>query len=377
MERVVASLLLALAACGGGADEVPAPRTLGAAEVLSATSPEGFARADRPRAFAFPADHAPHPEFQSEWWYATGHLETEDGARFGYQVTLFRRALRPPGPRRTGSAWETGAVWMGHAALLEVERGRFHAVERFEREALGLAGASSDPLTLRVADWTLTGTGDDLFPLRVQVGDAAFALDLELTPDKPLVLQGQAGWSRKGEEPGNSSYYYSATRMATRGTLRAGERELAVTGSSWLDREWSTSVLDEGQVGWDWFAVQLDDGRELMLYRLRQADGGVSPWSSGTLVARDGSARHLALDEASIEDLARWTSPETGTTYPARWRLSVPDEGLELEVVPYAADAELRLAIRYWEGPAEVRDGSGRPVGRAYVELVGYGEGRR
>jgi len=371
VERVALALALLTAAC---APEVqPAPRrATSAAQVLTATSPEGFARADGPRAFEFPADHGPHPEFQSEWWYVTGHLQAADGERFGYQITFFRRALRPPGPARTASAWESDTVWMAHLALLEVGPRRFHAAERFEREALGLAGAGGEPLVVRVADWSFEGSGRDLFPLRARATDGELALELELGPTKPLVLQGQAGWSRKGEAPGNSSYYYSATRLATRGTLRVAGRELAVEGSSWLDREWSTSVLDEGQVGWDWFALQLDDGRELMLYQMRRRDGTPSPWSSGTLVARDGATRTLAAGDFAIEVLDRWTSPESGVVYPARWRLSVPGEGLALEVVPCAPDAELRLAFRYWEGPAEVRASDGAPLGRAYVELVGY-----
>ncbi|HVS18586.1 MAG TPA: lipocalin-like domain-containing protein [Planctomycetota bacterium] len=376
MERVALALMLCLAACAG---ETPtqAVRALSAAEVLTGTAPEGFARADRPRAFTFPADHGAHPDFQSEWWYVTGHLTNDDGARYGYQVTFFRRALRPDGPARTESAWESNVLWMGHAALLEVEPARFHALERFEREALGLAGAGGEPLVVRVADWTLEGTGRDLFPLRARAGDAPFALDLTLEPTKPLVLHGRDGWSRKGDEPGNSSYYYSATRLSTRGTLRVGEREFAVTGRSWLDREWSTSVLDEGQVGWDWFALQLDDGRELMLYELRLRDGTPSPWSSGTLVERDGTGRALTRDDFELEVLERWTSPASGAVYPARWRLRVPGEDLALELVPLATDAELRLSIRYWEGPAEVRDFGGNRVGRAYVELVGYGDDER
>jgi predicted secreted hydrolase len=372
VERV-AALLVACAACSP-AQPVQAPRALSAAELLRATASEGFARADGPRAFEFPADHGPHPDFQNEWWYVTGHLADDAGARYGYQVTLFRRALRPAGPARTDSAWECDTLWMGHAALLEIGPARFHAAERFEREALGLAGAGGEPLCVRVADWTLTGRGADLFPLRVSAGDADFALELELELAKPLVLHGEDGWSQKSAAPGNASYYYSATRLATQGTLRVDGRALAVQGSSWLDREWSTSVLDEGQAGWDWFALQLDDGRELMLYHLRGRDGRPAPQSSGTLVERDGAARALALAEFELEVLERWTSPASGVQYPARWRLRLPSAGLDLELVPESADAELDLSLTYWEGPARVLDRArgGAPVGRAYVELVGY-----
>ena len=185
---------------------------------------------------------------------------------------------------------------------------------------------------------------------------------------------GEDGWSQRGDAPGNASYYYSATRLATRGTLVLGGRALAVEGQSWLDREWSTSALDEGQTGWDWFALQLDDGRELMLYHLRGRDGRTSPLSSGTLVERDGGARRLELADFELEVLGRWTSPRSGVAYPARWRMRLPTAGLDLELVPAAADAELDLTLCYWEGPAVVLDRArgGAPAGRAYVELVGY-----
>jgi predicted secreted hydrolase len=372
VERV-AVLLALCAACAPAAPQAARP-ALSAAELLRATGAERFARADGPRAFEFPADHGAHPQFQNEWWYVTGHLVDGEGTRYGYQVTLFRRALRPAQAARTDSAWESDAIWMGHAALLEIEPGRFHAAERFEREALDLAGAGGDPLTVRVDDWSLSGQGADLFPLRVEAADASFAIELELSSEKPLVLHGQGGWSQRGSAPGNASYYYSATRLATRGTLVLGGRTLAVQGSSWLDREWSTSALDEGQTGWDWFALQLDDGRELMLYHLRGDDGRTAPQSSGTLVERDGSARPLALADFELEVLERWTSPESGVRYPSRWRLRLPSQGLEFELVPEAADAELDLSLCYWEGPALVLDRArgGLPAGRAYVELVGY-----
>lgn len=374
VERVAALVLVGAAAC---APERPAStdRPLSALELLAAGDSQGFERAERSRAFEFPADHGAHPGFQSEWWYVTGHLADDHGARYGYQVTLFRRALHPPGPARTDSAWECDALWMGHAALLEIAPARFHAAERFEREALGLAGAGGDPLSVRVADWSFEGRGADLFPLRLRAGDADFALALELALEKPLVLHGEGGLSRKGAAPGDASFYYSATRLSAQGTLRVGARELEVTGSSWLDREWSTSVLGEGQVGWDWFALQLDDGRELMAYQIRGSDGRPSPHGSGTLVERDGGSRALSSADFQVEVLGRWTSPASGVEYPARWRLRLPAHGLDFELVPSAADAELNLSLRYWEGPVEVRDAErgGVLVGRGYVELVGYG----
>jgi predicted secreted hydrolase len=184
-------------------------------------------------------------------------------------------------------------------------------------------------------------------------------------------LQGDRGLSRKGPEPGNASLYYSFTRMPARGTVRMAGHTLEVSGEAWMDREWSTSALGEGVEGWDWFALQLDDGRELMVYLLRRRDGTIDPFSAGTLVAADGTARRLAAKDVQVETLTHWTSPHSGVRYPARWRLSVPSAELRLELEPRLADQELRVGTRYWEGAVGVAGSSG---GRGYVELVGYGE---
>jgi predicted secreted hydrolase len=360
-------MLLALAGCG---PERPQTReALSVGEALSGAPAEGFERALEPRAFAFPADHGPHPGFRTEWWYFTGNLESTDGRRFGFQLTFFRNALAPE-PPDSPSAWAARDVWMAHLALTDVESGRFHAFDRFERGALDLAGVRPEPLAVWTGPWRAASTGGETFPLRLQAAQDDVSIDLLLEPAKDLVLQGDRGLSQKGAEPGNASYYYSFTRLATRGTVRTGEDELDVQGSSWLDREWSTSALEAGQVGWDWFALQLADGRELMLYQLRRDDGSPSSESSGTLVAADGTTRHLARDDFRIEPIATWTSPRSGAVYPARWRLTVPSESIELEVRPVLADQELDLAFRYWEGAVDV---TGTAAGRGYVELTGYG----
>lgn len=201
------------------------------------------------------------------------------------------------------------------------------------------------------------------------------ALDLSLGEGKPPVLQGEGGLSRKGPEPGNASYYYSLTRMPTTGSLQVGGERYRVSGDSWMDREWSTSALGPDEVGWDWFALQLSDGRELMLYRIRRRDGRISPYSAGTLVERDGRARPLAAGDALVEVLDTWASPRDGARYPAHWRVRVPAAALDVVVRPIVADQELNLAVRYWEGAVDVNGtAGGAPVGgRGYVELTGYG----
>ena len=361
------------------------PRTpdepaLSVAETLRTGGPgadAGYSRALAPRPFSFPEDHGSHPGFRTEWWYFTGNLAAAGGERYGYQLTLFRSALAPADAARP-SAWGTRQGWLGHLALGDARRGTFRAFERWGRESLGLAGARAEPLRIWLRDWSAEGLGPGGFPLRLRAAaneDGGYGLDLRLDEGKAPVLQGDRGLSRKSAEPGNASYYYSLPRMPTRGELTLAGRRVAVSGLSWMDREWSTSSLGRGQVGWDWFALQLDDGRELMLYRLRRADGSPDPASTGTLIERDGRTRSLAAAEASIDVLDRWTSPDSGARYPAAWRIRIPAAGLDLRVVPLLAGQELRLSFRYWEGAVRVTGTAegARPLnGRGFVELTGY-----
>jgi predicted secreted hydrolase len=367
-------LVIGLGGEGGGPPRLGG--TLSVAEALAPASTEGFERALVPRELAFPADHGPHPTFRTEWWYWTGNLRAAaDGGerRFGFQVTFFRSALAPTvAPRQ--SAWGARDVYMAHFALADVGAGRFHARDRLARGALDLAGAASEPLRVWVGDWAAEAGAPAGWPLRLRAGEGDVGVDLTLSAGKPPVLQGERGLSRKSAEPGNASYYYSLTRMPVAGAVRVDGRALAVEGLAWMDREWSTSALSPDQVGWDWFALQLADGRELMLYRLRRRDGGISPESQGTLVAADGAARVLDRDAVEVVVLDHWTSPRGGTRYPARWRLRVPAANLDVVVTPLLRDQELDLAVRYWEGAVQVEGtADGRPLaGAGYVELVGY-----
>jgi predicted secreted hydrolase len=372
--------LIALALVGAGAVTVfqrgtpeRATPALAVAQGLRG-GPDGFARALHPRRFSFPDDHGPHPEYRTEWWYFTGNLDATGGRHFGYELTLFRFGLsRKPVPR--ASHWATNQVYMAHFAVTDVADGAFHAFERLTRGALGLAGAQAAPLRVWVEDWSVQGSGEQTFPLHLKAAEHGVAIDLALTTAKVPVLQGDAGFSRKSAEPGNASYYYSMTRIPTHGSLQVGGATFQVSGLSWMDREWGTSALAADQVGWDWFALQLSDGRELMFYRLRRRDGSADPFSAGTLVAEDGSTAKLASAHVRIEVLDRWRSP-SGTRYPSHWRLSVPEKALDLDIVPYLADQELDLSVRYWEGAVKVRGiAAGKPVqGEGYVELTGYGE---
>ena len=214
--------------------------------------------------------------------------------------------------------------------------------------------------------------------MQLAARDGDVAAIFQVRSVKPLVLNGEEGLSRKGREPGNASCYYSMPRLETSGTIRIGSETSRVAGLSWLDREWSTSALEADQTGWDWFALPLDDGRDLMFYRLRRSDGTADPFSSGTLVAADGSSRHLAVDEVQLASDDWWTSPAGGCRYPSRWRLRIPAEGLDLEIVPRLADQELLASVRYWEGAVSVRGMSaGSPGGSGYLEMTGYGAAER
>jgi predicted secreted hydrolase len=374
----------ALAALGGVVlagwwflDHPSAPRQskalrLQLAQVLGGEDSAGFARATRLREFRFPADHGPHPDYRSEWWYLTGNLADAAGRRFGYQWTLFRFALRPRAPHRR-SAWATRDIYLGHLAVTDVARGAFHAFERISRGALGLAGAQARPFRAWIDGWSLSAQQT---PGVWQVqGTAAQGtrLALRLKPVKPVVLQGDHGLSRKSATPGNASYYYSLPRLATSGTLTLDGVAYAVTGTSWLDREWSTSALEADQSGWDWFGLQLDDDTELMYYRLRRDGSGIDPYSSGVFVDPRGEAHALGPDDVGVEVRQTWQSPH-GARYPIRWHLSIPGMALEIDAAALVPDQELDLALRYWEGAVRLSGTrAGRPVGGyGYVELTGY-----
>lgn len=372
------ALLAALTLAAIGLERTPPAPPLAAAlsvaEAMAAGPVEGFQRVLVPRAFDFPADHGAHAGFRTEWWYFTGTLFAADGRALGYQLTFFRNALVPH-PPRTGSSLRAGWVWMAHFALSDERRGLFRSSERFAREALGLAGAEVEPFRVWVETWEALSTSAPFSPLALRAAAEGLEIDLRLEPEKGIVLQGDGGLSAKGPEPGNASYYYSMPRLATRGTVALDGERFEVEGLSWLDREWSTSALGPDLAGWDWLALQLDDGRDLMLYRLRRRDGRTGEFSGGSLVAADGTSRQLGARDFTLEARGNWRSPRGGI-YPASFRISVPSEQLALEAVPRVADQELDALVRYWEGAVRVRgsDGAGPVTGVGFLEMTGYAE---
>jgi predicted secreted hydrolase len=370
MRSVIVSLVLLFAGAAAAQHSEP-PSQL--SELLGSEADAAFARALAPRAFTFPADHGPHPEFRNEWWYVTGNLDDETGRRFGFELTFFRFSLAPTLPA-SESRWRTNQVYIAHLAVTDARAEHFHVAERYSRGALGLAGAQAEPFRVWIDDWQIAEQAkSNTWRLRAQ--DDAFGIDVELTAMRQPVLNGVDGLSQKSEDPANASYYYSITRLQTDGKLRIRDREYQVSGLSWLDREWSTSALAADQVGWDWFALQLVDGSDLMFYQLRKTDGAPDRASAGTFVDADGVASHLTADDVDMTVLDTWTSPDGGT-YPSRWRLSVPRFGLDLTATPVIANQELFTTVRYWEGAVDVAgEQHGTPItGRGYVELTGYAQ---
>ena len=366
MRRLLILLPLLFAGCS------PQPQTSqpGTAPGVPASWEQtGFLRADRSRRFNFPEDHGPHQGYRTEWWYVTGNLHAPDLRRFGYQLTLFRIALTPEAPDRSASAWRAEHVWMAHLALTDVAAGTHYAEERFSREALGLAGAQRDPLTIWLEDWRLY-RDDPRKPWRLSAGTDQFSLDLTLEPVREPVLQGDNGLSQKGSEPGNASYYYSITRLDTRGTLQRAGRTVSLQGLSWMDREWSTSALADNQAGWDWFSLQLDDGSDLMFYRLREKSGKSSPQSAGSLLQADGRLLKLHSDDVTLS-ARRWWKNSKGVAYPVAWEMVIKSLQRRFIIEALVDDQEMDLSVRYWEGAVSAKD-AGRPVGSGFLEMTGY-----
>ncbi len=365
--------ILLIGACSSDSLEVGDNDQNAATRFLTGVADSGYARVTDSRPFDFPRDHASHPEYRSEWWYFTGNLESEQGDRYGFELTFFRFALAPAAVERR-SEWGTHQAWMAHLSLTDEEQNRFIAAERFSREALGLAGSSLGPFTLRIEDWSAESGGSELFPLRLRATDEAGEIDLTLVPLKGPVAQGDGGFDRKGPEEGNASHYYSFTRLRTEGRIRVGGREAAVTGLAWMDREWGTSALSDDLEGWDWFSLQLSDGRDLMYYRLRTNTGETSPFSGGSIVDLEGNRAALAAEDVSLQILDYWQSGATGSRYPVSWTLSVPTWQLSFEIRPLLPQQELDLAVRYWEGAIIAEGTSLSPGvnGRGYLELTGY-----
>lgn len=352
--------------------------------VLNVSMPDisGYERALSPLNWDFPRDFGAHDTYQTEWWYYTGNLEDENGRHFGYQFTIFRRAISPD-VMEGASEWRDNQVYLAHFTLSDIDANQFYHSQSLSRGGADLAGALPDnanpdaPYHVWVEDWSIQAIDDESSVIRIQAAMDGAKIDLTLTQTKPPLLQGNAGLSPKSAEPGNASHYYSLSRLETKGSLSSEAGSFEVSGLTWMDHEFSTSALGEGAQGWDWFGLIFEEGYELMIGQIRLQEGGTEPAFGGKLLKPDGESIQLMADDFEIEVTDEWKSPHTQATYPAGWLIKIKtndpyfEDGLiELRLRPLMADQELTGGgIDYWEGAVRIE---GDLNGYGYAELTGY-----
>jgi predicted secreted hydrolase len=333
------------------------------------TEASGFAPVVRGKPLTFPADHGPHPEYRIEWWYLTANLTDAEGARYGVQWTLFRQAMAPAD---RGEGWASRQIWMGHAALTSAGTHRF--AERFARGGVGQAGVEAAPFDAWIDNWQIKSLADDaashllplqvLAPLQVTASAADFSYALRLDGNRPVVLQGDAGYSRKSERD-QASWYYSQPYLRVTGSIVLDGKAVDVTGQAWIDREWSSQPLASDQIGWDWFSLHLERGEKLMLFRLRHADG--KHFLAGNWIGSDG--RSQPLDPHDIVMTPTAQTRVAGRDVPTAWRIAIPSRKLAIATVPLNPQSWMDTRFKYWEGPISV---SGSHSGVGYLEMTGY-----
>ncbi len=333
--------------------------------------PSGFSRVTDPNGLTFPDGFGPHSDYQTEWWYYTGNVQTEEGRAFGFQFTIFRRSLNPEDTQRP-SSFATRDIYMAHFAVTDVAEGEFYDNERFQRGGAGVAGAQAEPYQVWLDDWGVEERAPGRYEIRAQAEEVGIHFTLNAL--KPPALHGNNGLSQKSLQPGNASYYYSQSRLETSGTVTVKGQTYDVTGLSWKDHEYGTSSLAKDAIGWDWFSLQLSDGRELMYFQIRTEDGQIEPASSGSLILEDGSIQPLMRDDVQLKVLDQWTSPTTGGVYPTAWQLTILSQQIDLTISALIPNQELNVSAVYWEGAVSATGTvAGNSItGRGYVELTGY-----
>ena len=345
---------------------------LGEERVGESARGESFARARAPARLMFPRDHGPHPRFRSEWWYFTAVLNDSKGHSFGAQFTLFRQALTPvASPAALNNPWQTNQLYMGHLAITDVSAQIHREDQRVARAHAKLAGARDAPFGVWIDGWTLGSEGESLFPMRLSAKGDGLALDLRLGGEgtKPVAVQGAAGCSAQG--PDSASYYYSLPRAPVAGSLRIDDRQIQVTGLGWIDREWSTSVLGDGIVGWNWFGLHLDSGADIMVFSLRRADGARDAFDAGTWIDVDGTVTPLGPGDFELRPGRVWRDA-AARDWPVEWTLACTHCGSGLVIEAALDDQRMDTTIVYWEGLVNVLDNDGNLRGNGYMELTGY-----
>ncbi len=318
---------------------------------------DDFANPQPNPSFDFPADHGPHPDYRIEWWYLTANLDAEDGTEYGLQWTLFRSALAPG----EAESWQSPQIWFAHAAITTPDR--HLSAERFARGGIGQAGVTPDPFEAWIDDWRMGGEDFDTLALAATAED--FSYDMTLDAQGPLVFHGDGGFSVKSND-GQASYYYSQPFYDIKGTLTLPQGPVEVTGSAWLDREWSSQPLSEGQTGWDWFSLSFETGEKLMGFQLREDDGATA-FTSGTWIMPDGQTE--AFDDGALQATPLASTEVADRDVPTTWRLTLPARDLDIEIEALNPTAWMDTSVPYWEGPVHV---SGSHTGRGYLEMTGY-----
>jgi predicted secreted hydrolase len=381
--------LLMLIACDRTLPEAPLAQ---AAVFASAPDDGSFLQVIGPRGWSFPRDHGRHDGFRTEWWYFTGNVRTAAGRRFGYQLTFFRTAMDAQ-PATRPSPWGLNDIYFAHAAISDLAGNRFIFKDRLERGREGLAESSDQTMDVKLLDWSAKFEDAPTQPnisatpqseqnvaqrnnniIHLIASENDFAIDLKCAPGRGPVLQGPGGVNAKGNQIGQASYYYSQTRLPTAGSLTIAGEKFDITGITWMDHEFSSDALSSQQSGWDWMGLSLDNGDDLMIYRLRNL-AGQTDYLSGTRVTSDGEPHYLTASQIQMRGSSPWTSPVTGGAYPQRWQLQI--EGMPAMVVQSAMpNQELQTTnstkISYFEGAADVLDSQGHPIGQGYLEMTGY-----
>jgi predicted secreted hydrolase len=374
---VVVVVLIGFSLIDGGSGQITAEARLSP----NTPSIDGYTRAVEAYEWSFPRDFGSHDTFQTEWWYYTGNLKDESGRHFGFQFTIFRRAISPI-PVNTDSEWRTNQIFMAHFTVSDIAGEQFFHAERYGRGSADLAGAlpndANPNANYRVwlEDWQVYALDESHVTTRISADTGEFAVDLTLEQIKPPAFQGDNGLSQKSSDMGNASYYYSLSRLVTNGTITINGESFAVTGNTWKDHEFSTSALGTGAQGWDWFGLIFEDGYELMVGKIRMEDGSREPAFGGLLIYPDGSTHYLSAEEFTITATDSWLSPHTDATYPSGWEITLnasifeDEQPRKLVVTPLKRDQELHSGdIAYWEGAVRVEGGF---TGYGYAELTGY-----
>ncbi len=324
--------------------------------------------------FVFPSDHGSHPEYMTEWWYYTGNLLTDEGRHFGYQLTFFRRAISDQFVDSSASNWTSNQIYLAHFAVTDTANNQHYVFDQISRGSAGLAGTSVDPLfSIWLKDWEIVQLSDNVF--QMNAGSDNIEINLILTDTKDIIFHGNDGLSQKGSQIGNASYYFSQSRMETTGMIRISDEEFDVNGISWMDHEFGTSTLGSDQIGWDWFSIQLDNNTEIMLFQIRQEDGSISDFSSGTIIFKNSNTENLDANDFEIEVLDTWQTSDQ-ITYPNQWNINIEQINIQMEITPVINDQEMKLFFRYWEGAVRVNGTlNGEDIsGYGYVELTGYAQ---